>query len=63
MQPASPTRGEVAQHPRFVVTDIEKQMGARTTAETLRGLRPLLEARPLRLDHGGRQLRQPAPLA
>jgi len=33
---------EVAKHPRFVVTDIEKQMGARTTAETLRGLRPLL---------------------
>ena len=34
---------EVAKHPRFVVTDIEKQLGARTTAETLRGLRPLLK--------------------
>jgi nicotinate-nucleotide adenylyltransferase len=32
----------MAKHPRFVVTDIERQMGARTTAETLRGLRPLL---------------------
>ena len=34
---------EVARHPRFVVTDIEKQMGARTTAETLRGLKPLMK--------------------
>ena len=34
---------QVAKHPRFVVTDIEKQMAARTTAETLRGLRPLLK--------------------
>lgn len=34
--------GQVAKHPRFVITDIERQMGARTTAETLRGLRPLL---------------------
>jgi nicotinate-nucleotide adenylyltransferase len=33
---------EVARHPRFVVTDIEKQIGSRTTAETLRGLKPLL---------------------
>jgi nicotinate-nucleotide adenylyltransferase len=32
----------IARHPRFVVTDIEKQMGSRTTAETLRGLAPLL---------------------
>jgi nicotinate-nucleotide adenylyltransferase len=32
----------IARHPRFVVSDIEKQIGARTTAETLRGLRPLL---------------------
>ena len=31
----------VAKHPRFVVTDIEKQMGSRTTAETLRELKPL----------------------
>ncbi len=31
----------IARHPRFVVTDIEKQMGSRTTAETLRGLAPL----------------------
>jgi nicotinate-nucleotide adenylyltransferase len=34
---------QVAKHPRFVVTDIEKQMAARTTAETLRGLKPLLK--------------------
>ena len=34
---------EVASHPRFVVTDIEKQLGARTTAETLRGLQPMLK--------------------
>ncbi|WP_373506090.1 nicotinate-nucleotide adenylyltransferase [Aestuariivirga sp.] len=33
----------IARHPRFVVTDIEKQMGARTTAETLRGLAPVLK--------------------
>ena len=32
----------VAKHPRFVVTDIEKQMASRTTAQTLRGLKPLL---------------------
>ncbi len=35
------TRG-IARHPRFVVTDLEKQMEARTTAETLRGLAPIL---------------------
>ena len=63
MPRALPIRGTVARHPRFVVTDIEKQMGARTTAETLRGLRPLLDARAFRVDHGGRQFRQPAPLA
>ena len=28
----------IARHPRFIVTDIEKQLGARTTAETLNGL-------------------------
>ncbi len=33
---------KIARHPRFVVTDIEKQMGARTTAETLQGLKPIL---------------------
>ncbi|MCB1433086.1 MAG: nicotinate-nicotinamide nucleotide adenylyltransferase [Alphaproteobacteria bacterium] len=33
---------EVASHSRFIVTDIEKQLGARTTAETLRGLAPVL---------------------
>jgi nicotinate-nucleotide adenylyltransferase len=32
----------IANHPRFVVTDIEKQLGSRTTAETLRGLQPIL---------------------
>jgi nicotinate-nucleotide adenylyltransferase len=31
----------MARHPRFIVTDIEKQIGSRTTAETLRGLKPL----------------------
>jgi len=36
------TRG-IARHPRFIVTDIEKQMGIRTSAETLRGLSPYLE--------------------
>lgn len=34
---------EIARHPRFQVTDIEKQMGSRTTAETLRGIAPLLK--------------------
>lgn len=33
---------KIARHPRFVVTDIEKQMGARTSAGTLRGMGPLL---------------------
>ncbi len=32
---------KIARHPRFVVTDIEQQMGSRTTAQTLRGLKPL----------------------
>jgi len=32
----------IARHPRFVVTDIERQLGSRTTAETLRGLAPAL---------------------
>lgn len=33
---------QIARHPRFVVTDIERRLGARTTAETLRGLAPVL---------------------
>lgn len=33
---------EIARHPRFVVTDLEKQLQSRTTAETLRGLKPVL---------------------
>lgn len=33
---------QIARHPRFVVTDIEKQLGARTTAETLRRMAPVL---------------------
>jgi nicotinate-nucleotide adenylyltransferase len=33
---------KIARHPRFIVTDIEKQLGARTTAETLRGMAPIL---------------------
>jgi nicotinate-nucleotide adenylyltransferase len=32
----------IARHPRFVVTDIERQIGSRTTAETLRRLAPVL---------------------
>jgi nicotinate-nucleotide adenylyltransferase len=32
----------VARHPRFVVTDLEKQLGARYTAATLRAMAPLL---------------------
>jgi nicotinate-nucleotide adenylyltransferase len=32
---------KIAKHPRFVVTDIEKQIGSRTSAETLRALSPL----------------------
>ena len=34
---------KIASHPRFVVTDVERQMGARTTAETLHGLAPVLK--------------------
>lgn len=34
---------KIARHPKFVVTDLERQLGARTTAETLRGLAPLLK--------------------
>ena len=37
------TTRKIARHPRFLVTDIEKQMGSRTTAETLRGLSPFLK--------------------
>lgn len=33
---------KIARHPRFQVTDIEKQMASRTTAETLRRLAPVL---------------------
>jgi nicotinate-nucleotide adenylyltransferase len=33
----------IARHPRFVVTDIEKRMGTRTTADTLRGLAPVMK--------------------
>lgn len=33
----------IARHPRFIVTDIERQLGARTTAEALRGMAPLLQ--------------------
>ncbi len=32
----------VARHPRFVVTDIEQQIGSKYSAETLRHLRPAL---------------------
>lgn len=32
----------IAGHPRFVVTDFEKQIGSRTTAETLGALAPVL---------------------
>jgi nicotinate-nucleotide adenylyltransferase len=35
----------LADHPRFVVTDIEKQMGSRYTAETLRKLKELSSAK------------------
>jgi nicotinate-nucleotide adenylyltransferase len=31
---------QIAHHPRFVVTDIERQIGSKYTAETLRHLRP-----------------------
>jgi nicotinate-nucleotide adenylyltransferase len=33
---------EVAVHPRFIVTDFEKRIGSRLTAETLKALQPLL---------------------
>lgn len=33
---------KIARHPRFIVTDIEQQLGARTSAETLRRLEPVL---------------------
>ena len=32
---------QIARHPRFVVSDIEKRMNSRATAETLHGLAPL----------------------
>ena len=32
----------VARHPRFIVTDLEQQLGTRTTAATLAALRPVL---------------------
>ena len=32
----------IAGHPRFIVTDLEKRMGSRTTAETLVALAPVL---------------------
>lgn len=32
----------VARHPRFIVTDLEQQLGTRTTATTLAALRPVL---------------------
>ncbi len=32
----------IARHPRFVVSDLEKQIGSRTTAETLDRLAPVL---------------------
>lgn len=32
----------VARHPRFIVTDLERQLGTRTTAATLGALRPVL---------------------
>ena len=33
----------LASHPRFVVTDLERQLGSRTTADTLDRLRPVLQ--------------------
>lgn len=36
------TARQVACHPRFIVTDLEKRMGTRTTAETLHRLAPVL---------------------
>ncbi len=35
----------LAHHPRFVVSDIEKQIGSRNTAQTLRTLRALSDAK------------------
>jgi len=32
----------IARHPRFIVTDIEQRLGARTTADSLQALAPLL---------------------
>lgn len=32
----------IARHPRFIVTDLEQQIGSRTTAETLAALAPAL---------------------
>jgi nicotinate-nucleotide adenylyltransferase len=32
----------IASHPRFVVTDLEKQLGSRTTSSTLERIRPAL---------------------
>ena len=34
---------EIASHPRFIVSDLEKQIGSRTTAETLERLQPILK--------------------
>lgn len=34
---------KIARHPRFVVTDIERQIGSRNTAETLDRLAPVLK--------------------
>jgi nicotinate-nucleotide adenylyltransferase len=33
---------QVARHPRFIVTDLERQLGTRTTAATLAALKPVL---------------------
>lgn len=33
---------EVARHPRFIVTDVERQIGSRNTAATLRAMAPVL---------------------
>jgi nicotinate-nucleotide adenylyltransferase len=33
----------IARHPRFVVTDLERQIGSRNTAETLERLAPVLD--------------------
>ncbi len=34
---------EIASHPRFIVSDLEKQIDSRTTAETLERLQPVLK--------------------